>query len=259
MKIVVCVKEVPDTAATVVVEDGQVTWGEAPIVMNPWDEYAVEAALQQAEKHGGDVIAISFGGSSSNDALKHALAMGCSEAILISDEALAGADSLVTSHVLAAAIRKIADVDAAFFGKQAIDGDVGVTAAQTARVLGWPALTLVSEISDLDPGSGNVKVTRSMEEGKQVVESKLPATLNLVKDFGEPRYPSFMGIRKAAKAEIPMWSLSDLDGELPASSVEWPEIMNPPTREVVCEFIEGDTPEAVVEQLVDKLLAEKVL
>ena len=228
MKIVVCVKEVPDSAATVVVEDGQVVWGEAPIVMNPWDEYAVEAALQQAEQHGGDVIAISLGGNSTNDALKHALAMGCSQAILISDGSLDGADSLVTSHVLAAAIRKVADVDAAFFGKQAIDGDLGVTAAQTARVLGWQALTLASEINDLDPESGIVKVTRSMEEGKQVVESKLPVTISLVKDFGEPRYPSFMGIRKAAKAEIPVWSLADLGAELPEPSVEWPEVMSPP-------------------------------
>ena len=83
MKIVVCVKQVPDTAAKVVVEDGQVTWGDAPLVINPWDEYAVEIALLQQEALGGEVIAISVGGEDAKEALKHALAMGCGSAILI--------------------------------------------------------------------------------------------------------------------------------------------------------------------------------
>ena len=100
MKIVVCVKQVPDTAAKVVVEDGQVTWGEAPLVINPWDEYAVETALLQQEAHGGDVTVISAGGEDAKEALKHALAMGCDSAILISDPNLEGADSLVTSQRL---------------------------------------------------------------------------------------------------------------------------------------------------------------
>ena len=90
MKIVVFVKQVPDSAAKVVVENGQVTWGDAPLVINPWDEYAVEAALQQKEAHGGEVIAVSMGKEGETEALKHALAMGCNEAILISDPALAG-------------------------------------------------------------------------------------------------------------------------------------------------------------------------
>ena len=133
MKIVVCVKQVPDTAAKVVVEDGQVTWGDAPLVINPWDEYAVETALLQQEAHGGDVTVISVGGEDAKEAVKHALAMGCDSAILISDPAFENADSLITSQVLAAAIEKMGDVDLAFFGRQAIDGDVGATAAQTAR------------------------------------------------------------------------------------------------------------------------------
>ncbi len=104
MKIVVCVKQVPDSAAKVVVENGKVTWGDAPLVINPWDEYAVETALLQMEAQGGDVIALTIGGENSKEALKHALAMGASEAILISDPALAGADSQSVAHALAAAI-----------------------------------------------------------------------------------------------------------------------------------------------------------
>ena len=118
MKIVVCVKQVPDSAATVVVEDGKVTWGDAPLVINPWDEYAVEAALRLTEEHGGDVVALSLGGEDAKEALKHALAMGCSEAILISDPALAGSDTQAVARVLAAALQKIGDADAVVFGKR---------------------------------------------------------------------------------------------------------------------------------------------
>lgn len=259
MKIAVCVKQVPDSAAKVVVEDGRVTWGDAPLVINPWDEYAVETALKQTEAQGGSVTAITMGGESSKEALKHALAMGCSEAILISDPALSGVDSQATARVLAAALQKVGDVDLAFFGKQAIDGDQGVTAAQTARVLGWPAVTLVSVISDLDPGAGTIRVQRSTEEGRQVVEAKLPAVVSVVKDIGEPRYPSFMGIRKASRATIPVWSLSDLGIPAPTSVVEWPELLNPPVKEVTTEMITGDSPQEIAEKLADKILAEKVL
>ena len=259
MKFVVCVKQVPDSAAKVVVDNGRVTWGDAPLVINPWDEYAVETALQQAEAHGGDVTVMTVGGENSKEALKHALAMGCNEAILISDPALEGADSLLTSHVLAAAIQKVGDVDAAFFGKQAIDGDVGVTAAQTARVLGWPALTLVSKIDDLNPDAGKIEVERSIEEGRQIVEAKLPVVVSVVKDIGEPRYPSFMGIRKAARANIPTWSVSDLEMEAFSPAVVWPEVTNPEKREVTTEIIEGDSPQEIAGKLVDKVLGEKVL
>lgn len=259
MKIIACVKQVPDSAAKVAVENGKVSWGDAPLVINPWDEYAVETALKQKEAFGGDVIVISMGGESSKEALKHALAMGASNAILISDPSLANADSLVTSQVLAAAIKKVGDVDLAFFGRQAIDGDVGVTAAQTARVLGWPAFTLVSLIVSLDPGSKTLRVERSIEEGRQVVEGKLPAVVSVVKDIGEPRYPSFMGIRKASRAEIPTWSLSDLGISAPQPAVSWPEILNPPKREVLTEVISGSSPQETAEKLADKILEEKVL
>ena len=256
MKIVACIKQVPDSAAKVVAADGKVSWGESPLVINPWDEYAVEAALQQKEAHDGEVIAISMGGESAKEALKHALAMGCDSAILISDEALTGVDTAGTAQVLASAIHKIGDVDLAFFGRQAIDGDAGITPAQTARVIGWPMLGL-SAIIEVDGGS--VKVERSIEEGRQTVSASLPAVLSVVKDFGEPRYPSFMGIRKASRAEIPVWSLADLDIGAPAAVVSWPELMNPPSREVTCEIIQGGSPDEIAEKLADKIIAEKVL
>ena len=256
MKIVACIKQVPDSAAKVVAEDGQVSWGDAPLVINPWDEYAVEAALQQKEAHGGEVIAVSMGGENAKEALKHALAMGCDQAILVSDEALANVDTGGTARVLAAAVEKVGDVDMLFFGRQAIDGDAGITPAQTARVLGWPMLGL-SAVITVD--GGKVKVERSIEEGRQTVSANLPAVFSIVKDFGEPRYPSFMGIRKASRAEIPAWTLADLGIEAPTPVIEWPELMNPPAREVTCEIIEGGGPEEIADKLADKIIGEKVL
>lgn len=259
MKSVVCIKQVPDTAARVTADNGKVSWGEAQLVINPWDEYAVEAALLQKEEAGGDVVAVSVGDESAKEALKHALAMGASEAILISDPALAGADSQAVAKVLAAAIQKIGDVKVAFFGRQAVDGDMGVTAPQTARALGWPSLSLVSVIRSLDEGSGTICVGRSVEEGRQVVEGRLPAVISVVKDIGEPRYPSFMGIRKASKANIPVWSLADLGLPAPETAVRWPEVMNPPAREVKTEMISGNSPQEIAETLADKILGEGVL
>lgn len=256
MKIVACIKQVPDSAAKVVAENGQVSWGDAPLVINPWDEYAVEAALQQKEAHGGEVIAVSMGAENAKDALKHALAMGCDSAILISDDTLKGIDTQGTARVLAAAVQKVGDVDMTFFGRQAIDGDAGITPAQTARVLGWPMLSL-SAVITVD--GSTVKVERSIEEGRQTVSADLPVVLSVVKDFGEPRYPSFMGIRKASKAEIPAWSLSDLGIEAPTAVIEWPELINPPSREVTCEIIEGGSPEEIAGTLADKIIGEKVL
>jgi len=256
LKIVACIKQVPDSAAKVVAEDGQVSWGDAPLVINPWDEFAVEAALQQKEVHGGEVIAVSMGNENAKEALKHALAMGCDSAIMISDAALANIDTQGTARVLAAAIQKVGDVDAAFFGRQAIDGDAGITPAQTARVLGWPILGLCATIT---VDGRKAKVERSVEEGRMTVSADLPAVFSVVKDFGEPRYPSFMGIRKASRAEIPAWSLSELGIEAPKSVIEWPELINPPSREVTCEIIEGGNPEEIAEALADKIIAEKVL
>ena len=106
---------------------------------------------------------------------------------------------------------------------------------------------------------GKAKVERSIEEGRQTVSSDLPAVFSVVKDFGEPRYPSFMGIRKASRSEIPAWSLAELGIEAPTSVIEWPELINPPSREVTCEIIEGGGPEEIAETLADKIIGEKVL
>ena len=256
MKIIACIKQVPDSEAKVKAEGGKVTWGDAPLVINPFDEYTVEGALQQKEATGGTVTALCVGPETAKEALKHALAMGADEAILVSDPALGELDTVGAARILAAAINKIGGVDMVVFGRQTLDNGAGLTPAQTARVLGWPMLGLAGQIKVQD---GSATVDRVIEEGRQTVSAKLPAIVSVVQSIGEPRYPSFMGIRKASKANIPVWSLSDLDTSAPAAAVTRTELMNPPARETTVEIITGDSPAEIADKLADKILAEKVL
>ncbi|HEU0297517.1 MAG TPA: electron transfer flavoprotein subunit beta/FixA family protein [Anaerolineales bacterium] len=256
MKIIACIKQVPDSEAKVKAESGQVTWGDAPLVINPFDEYAVEGALQQREAQSGTVTALCIGPESAKEALKHALAMGADDAILVSDPALNEIDTVGAARVLAAAINKIGGVDMVIFGRQTLDSGSGLTAAQTARFLGWPLLALAGQIK-VDASS--VSVERVIEEGRQSVSAKLPAVLSVVQSIGEPRYPSFMGIRKASKATIPVWSLGELGIAAPAPAVTRSELMNPPEHDTTIDIISGESPAEIADKLADKLIAEKVL
>jgi electron transfer flavoprotein beta subunit len=256
LKIIACIKQVPDSEAKVKAEGGQVSWGDAPLVINPFDEYAVEGALQQKEAVGGTVTALCVGPESARDALKHALAMGADEAVLVSDPALADLDTVGAAKVLAAAIQKIGGAEMVIFGRQTLDNGAGLTPAQTARVLKLPMLGLAGSIK---VEGGSVTVDRVIEEGRQTVTAKLPAVLSVVQSIGEPRYPSFMGIRKASKANIPVWSAADISVSAPAPVVKRTELMNPPADERAVEMITGETPAEIAEKLADKILAEKVL
>lgn len=256
MKIIACIKQVPDSEAKVKAEDGKVTWGDAPLVINPFDEYAVEGALQQKEANDGSTVtALCIGPESAREALKHALAMGADEAILISDPTLNEIDTVGAARVLAAAIQKI-EADLVVFGRQTLDNGAGITAAQTARILRWPMLGLAGQIKVQD---GTVTVDRVIEEGRQTVSAKLPVIVSVVQSIGEPRYPSFMGIRKASKATIPAWSLNDLGMSTPEPVIKHTELMNPPLQETSIEIITGESPAEIAEKLANKILAEKVL
>ncbi len=265
MKVVVCTKQTPSTTAVFSVDNGSVSWddpGGKPNVVNPWDEYAIEEAIRLKENHGAtDAIAISVGEESSQEALKTCLAMGCTEAIRVSDPSFAGSDSLGTARILAAAINNVGDVQVALFGKQAIDGDSGQTVVQTARKLGWTPLTAVSAIKDI--GDGSVTVERLTDEGRVTVTAPLPAVIGTVKELNEPRYPSFMGIRKANRAQIPVWTAADLaiDGGVgaAASKVDWSDVYSLPQREGEVEIITADSAVEQAKLLVDKLFEEKVI
>ena len=266
MKYVVCIKQTPSTTAVLTVENGKVSWddpGGKPNVVNPWDEYAVEEAIRLQENHGGTTVALSMGAASSQDALKTCLAMGCNEAILIDDPAFSGSDTLGTARVLAGALRKIEDAQIVVFGRQAIDGDSGQTPVQVAVKLGWTPLTFVSAIKELDLVGGAITVERLLDSGKETVTARLPVVISVVKEINDPRYPSFMGIRKANRAQIPSLSADDLtlDGDAgsDASKVDWSNVYALPPRDSEVEFIEAATVTEQARILVDRLFEEKVI
>ncbi len=264
MKVVVCTKQTPSTTAVYDVIDGKVTWedpGGKSKVVNPWDEFAIEEAIRLQENHGAsETIALTVGDAGGTDGLKTSLAMGCSSAILVSDESFSGSDGQATARILAAAIQHTG-ADIALFGKKAIDGDTGMTPVMTARALGWTPLTYVSAIKSV--GDGKITVERMLERGVQTVSAELPVVISVVKEINEPRYPSFMGIRKANRAEIPVLTASDLniDGPVGDASrkVDWENIAKPEARVAETEIISGDSAEDIAAKLADKLMAEKVI
>lgn len=261
MNILTLVKQTPDTAKLSRALNGlQLMADGQPRIVNPWDEYAIETALQLKEKHGGKkVTAVCLGKPEALDALRTSLAMGADEAILISDPALAAADTLATASVLAAAIRKIGAFDIIVAGRSAIDGNGAAVPAQVAALLGAPLVSYVAALKAVDAAGRALTVVRALEGGRETVQARLPAVITVVKEIAEPRYPSFMGIRKAAKAPIPTWSLQDLgvDPTQVAPRLSW-ETALPEAREVNCEFIPG-TPAEQAAALVEKLIAQKAL
>lgn len=260
MNIVVFTRSTPDTATKVDVSaDGKPTWDSSvATVVNPWDEYALEEAIVQAKNTGGKATVIAIGAEMHNEALKHSLAMGMDDAARVDDPALNAHDSLAYATAAAAAAKKVDGAQLVIFGRESIDVATDQHAYQTARKLGWTMVSYVSKILALDAAAGTIKVEKLLENGKQVVMAKLPAVLTVTKEINEPRYPSFMGIRKANKAAIPVWSLADLGVSAPAASVGSVAYKPLPAREVHTEFIEGDADEMAA-KLVEKLIEEKVL
>lgn len=259
MHVIVFTRSTPDTAAKVEVNSsGNVSWGDAALVVNPWDEYALEEGILQAKAGGGKATVIAIGAELHGEALKHSLAMGLDDAARVWDAALENADSLAYATAAAAAVKKVGDVDLVIFGRESIDVGTDQHIYQTARKLGWTMLSYVSKILAVDYAAKTIKVERLLEEGKQVVTATLPAVVSVMKDINEPRYPSFIGIRKASKAVIPVWSLADLDVTLPPVNAQVTKFKNLPPRDTRFELIEG-TPEEQAKKLIDRLLEEKVL
>ena len=259
MKIVVFVKQCPDSNADIHVVNGQIHIRDVPLAINPWDEIAVEAALIMKEGLDAEVIAVSIGKEDETEALKHALAMGCTDALLISDPELENVDTQVKARVMAAVVKKIGSVGAALFGRRSIDNGSAMTPVQTARLLHWPSLTQVSEINSIDKQAGKVTVTRTIEEGQQILEAHLPVMISVGKDFAEPRYPSFIGKRKAAKTLIPVWSLKDIGIKPTATRIDRIEVKDSKQKEIETQMISGRNAAEIAKELIERLIAEKVL
>lgn len=261
MEIVVCVKQVPDTTEVKIdpVTNTLIRQG-VPSIVNPFDKNAVEAALQLKEKHGGKVTVISMGPPQAKEALKECLAMGADTAILISDRAFGGADTLATSYTLAAAVKKLGIFDIILCGKQAIDGDTAQVGPEMAEHLGIAQLTYVAK---LDIDGDIVRAEREHEEGYEIIEVRLPILASVVKSINEPRFPTVKGTMKANRAEIPVWTAGYLAVDeqkigLKGSPTQVRRIFTPlqRTQGVV---IQKDTAREAVAELIQKLSDAKIV
>ena len=208
MNIVVCVKQVPDT--TVVKIDpktGTLIRDGVPSIINPEDKHALEAALQLKEAHGGKVTVVSMGLPMAKAALREALCMGADEAILLTDRALGGADTLATSKALAGVIKKL-DYDIVFAGRQAIDGDTAQVGPEIAEHLNIPQVTYVQ---DVKVEGDSLIVNRALEDGHQIVEVKTPCLLTAIETLNEPRYMNVANIFATNDNDIKVMSADDID------------------------------------------------
>ncbi|QPL05991.1 MULTISPECIES: electron transfer flavoprotein subunit beta/FixA family protein [Actinomyces] len=221
MKIVVCVKHVPDVQSERRMEDGHLVRGEED-VLNELDENAVEAAVSLVEEHGGEVVALTMGPEDAEDALRRALQMGADSAVLVSDEALAGSDVVVTARTLAAAIRRVGggqgtgDVDLVVTGMASLDALTSLLPGALAAELHVPALTLAT---DLEVGDGDVVITRTVGAVREVLSAPLPALVSVTDQANEPRYPNFAAMRAARRKPLETWDLAALGLEPAEPSV----------------------------------------
>ena len=210
MDIIVCIKQVPDTTEVKIdPEKGTLIREGVPSIVNPFDEYAVEAALQIKEKLGGRVTVITMGPLQAAEALKKCVAMGADEAVLVSDKAFAGSDTWATSYTLAGAVKALGGFDLILCGKQAIDGDTAQVGPGIAEHLGISQVTYVQKV--IGVREDTIEVERGIEAGYQVIETPLPAVLTIDKSANQPRLPSMMGTMKALKKEIPTLTAADID------------------------------------------------
>lgn len=208
MKIVVCVKQVPDTNEVKIDSKTGTLIREGVLsIINPDDKNALEEALSLKDIYGGKVTVISMGPPQAKDALREALAMGTDEAILISDRAFAGADTLATSNALAAAIRKL-DYDVIFTGRQAIDGDTAQVGPEIAEHLDIPQVTYVEKV-EFDGES--LKVRRAWEDGYEIIKVNTPVLLTAIKELNNPRYMNMKCIFDDLKSEIKLWTADDIE------------------------------------------------
>ena len=207
MKIVVCVKQVPDTKGGVQFNpDGTLNRAAMLAIMNPDDKAGLEAALRLKDQYGAEVTVLTMGLPKAADVLREALAMGADKAILVTDRVLGGADTWATSSTIAAAIRKL-DYDLIITGRQAIDGDTAQVGPQISEPLDIP---VISYAQDIKVEGDSVIVQRQFEDRYHVLKAKMPCLITALSELNEPRYMTPGGIFDACDAEITTWGRADL-------------------------------------------------
>lgn len=213
MKILAIVSQTQDTEAKIKVSasgDSVDTEG-IKWIMNPYDEFAVEEAIQTKEKHGGEVVIVSMGPGRVIESIRQALAMGADSAVHIKDDSFADIDSFAMGKVLAAEIKKLGDYDIIFTGMKIIDEESGQVAVQVAEELGIPHVSLVSKVIEIDPDGKKAVCQKEIDGGHMVVEVPLPCLITCPDAMNEPRYASLPGIMKAKKKPLTEVTLGDID------------------------------------------------
>ena len=264
LRIVVCVKAVPEPKAAEELKIDPVTKSltrlDIPLVINPLDRNALEAALLIKDQSAAHITVISMGPPPAEDTVKECLALGADNGILLSDPSFAGADAYATAYTLAKAIEKVAVVDVVLCGRASSDGATEWVGPELAIFLDMPVVTMVQEFVESEGTSWKVKA--DLENGYRLVQVELPAVFTVTKDVNTPRILSFSGIIKARKKEITTWGLDDL--ALPAESVGLkgsPTIVSKLTSvesKRDCQIIEG-TLEEKVDVLINKLVEVGVI
>ena len=258
MHIVVCMKQVPRDNSVKINPDLSINADGIEKIINLFDEYAVEEGLAWNEQHGGKLTILSMGGDEWVEQMRRALAMGATDALLLRDPAFASLDTLAAAKVVAAAIRKLGDVDLIFTGRNSTDDESGAFAPALARTLGWPQLTYVGKVLSVDPAAKTIIAERHLEAVMETVRAPLPAVVSVIKDINSPRYPSLLKIKKVARVEPPVWSAADLGvGELASAAVVSARV--PPPARTKGELIDGPDAAAKVKKLVDRLLESQII
>ncbi len=261
MNIIVCLKQVPGTTEVRIDPDTNTLIRQGiKNIVNPFDTYALEEGVRLRERYGGKVTAITMGPPQAEEMLREAISTGSDEAILISDPAFAGSDTLATSYTLANAINKIQDYDLVICGRQTVDGDTGQVGPELAEMLAIPFAAYVSKVEEIE--NDCMRVERMVEDGHEVVEISLPAVITVVKEINVPRLPSLRGLARAKTAAIPTWTAGELGVDkskigLSGSATRVIRVFFP-RRVHHGEMLEGD-PESQVESLVDKLRESKII
>lgn len=212
MRIVVCIKQVPAISeVSIDPETKRLKREGVKSTLNPFDLYAIEAALQLREKLGGEVIAVSMGPKQAEWSVREALAIGVNKGVLLCDRAFAGSDTWATSYALACAVRMIADIDLVICGKQAVDGDTAQVGPGIAAHLNWQQCTYVSHI--LSATHQCLHLNRMHEGGHYEVECDLPAVITVVKDINQPRVPTLRNVRAARQMAIDTLTPGDIGAD----------------------------------------------
>lgn len=212
MNIITCIKQVPETTEVRINPETNTLIREGvKSIINPFDMYAIEAAVRLKEKFGGKVTIVCMGPPQAESAIKEAISMGADDGVLVGDRAYAGSDTWATSFTLSSAIRKLGVFDLIICGKQASDGDTAQVGPGIATHLDIPQVTYVKKIEDVKENV--IRVERMMEEGFEVIEAPLPCLLTVVKEINEPRIPSLKGLMRAKSAKITVLTQKELNLE----------------------------------------------